>query len=360
MTAITVRDHAMPEDKHFYGGQAIMEGVMMRGTDAWSAAVQRKDGTIVAISQRIRDLTHKYRWAKWPFVRGNIALIDTLVLGFRSLMFSFNVLVEEQMDLERKAAAEAPAQPEAAGKKRKKGPKKQSDMGWAVWAAMLPAMAIGIGLFVILPTLVVGWVPSSQGLHSIVKNLIEGVVRLVVILGYISAISIMPDIRRLFQYHGAEHATINCYEAGEAVTLENCRRHGPLHPRCGTAFLLVFIVVKIIVGAFFGWPAPWLRMLLRLAMVPVVAAFAYEIIRYGGRHRGSLLARILAQPGLLLQRLTTRQPSDEQTTLAIYALAAVAPEVQLPEGFPAPVPAAIDGKLQAEDTAAEPLAAAGE
>lgn len=348
----------MPEEKHFYGGQAIMEGVMMRGTDAWGAAVLRKDGTVAAISQRINDLTHKYRWAKWPLVRGNIALIDTLFLGIRSLMFSFNVLVEEQMELDRKAAAEAAAEPEVAGKK-KKAPKKQSDMGWAVWAAMLPSMAIGVGLFVILPTLVVGWVPHSQGLNSILKNLVEGVVRLVVILGYISAISILPDIRRLFQYHGAEHATINCYEAGQAITLESCRRYGPLHPRCGTAFLLVFIVVKIIVGAFFGWPAPWLRMLLRLVMVPVVAAIAYEIIRYGGRHRESLVARVMAQPGLLMQRLTTRQPSDEQLKIAIYALATVAPEVPLPAEFAAPVTTAIDGKLQAEGTA-EPQAAASE
>lgn len=349
----------MAEEKHFYGGQAIMEGVMMRGTDSWGAAVQRKDGTVGVISQKIWDLTHRYAWAKWPLIRGSIALIDTLFLGIRSLMFSYNVLVEEQLEQDRRAAEQAAAdsagaEPEATGKRKKKAPKKQSDMGWAVWLAMLPSFAIGIGLFVILPTLAVGWVPTeflhghSQMVQSILKNLIEGVVRLVVILGYISVISLLPDIKRLFQFHGAEHATINCYEAGEPITLETCRRYGPLHPRCGTAFLLVFIVVKIIVGAFFGWPAPWLRMLLRLVMVPVVAAVAYEIIRYGGRHRDSLPARIMAQPGLLMQRLTTRQPNDEQIKVAIYALASVAPEVPLPVEFTPPVPAAMDGKLATE------------
>jgi uncharacterized protein YqhQ len=340
----------MAEEKHFYGGQALMEGVMMRGTDVWGAAVKRHDGSVAVIRQGIWDLTHKYRWAKWPLIRGTIALIDTLNLGLRSLFFSFNVLVEEQMELDRKAAeAAAAAAPESGGaatKRGKKGPKKHSDMGWAVWLAMVPSLALGLGLFVILPTLVVGWVPNSQALNGIAKNLIEGLVRLLVIVLYMGGISLLPDIRRIFEYHGAEHATINCYEDGLPVTLANCRSYSPLHPRCGTAFLLVFIVVKIVVGAFLGWPTPWLRVLLRVATVPVVAAIAYEIVRYGGRHRASVVARLLAQPGLLMQRLTTRQPSDDQLRIAIYALSAVAPEVALPLDFPLPTEASMDGKLQ--------------
>jgi uncharacterized protein YqhQ len=340
----------MSEEKHFYGGQAIMEGVMMRGTDAWGAAVLRKDGTVAVIRQQINDLTHKYRWAKWPLIRGNVALVDTLVLGIKSLMFSFNVLVEEQLQLERQAAEEAAAQAEpeveddTRKKKKQKPPKKQSDMGWAVWAAMLPSMAIGLGLFILLPAALVKLL--AQDPHDVLKNLIEGGVRLVIILGYISAISALKDIRRLFQYHGAEHATINCYEAGETITRESCMRYGPLHPRCGTAFLLVFIVVKILVGAVLPYPEVlWQLMALRILMIPIVAAIAYEIIRYGGRHRDSLLSRALAQPGLLMQKLTTRQPSEDQIRIAIYALATVAPEVQLPEGFAEPVEATHDGKL---------------
>ena len=339
----------MAEEKHFYGGQAIMEGVMMRGTDSWSAAVRRKDGTVAVIAQNIVDFTHRYRWARWPLIRGNVALVDTLVLGLRSLMFSFNVLVEEQQELDRKAAAEAAAQapPESDGKRKKKAPKKESDMGWAVWLAMLPSMALGLGLFILLPAALVKVLLHEPG--DVAKNLIEGCVRLTVILGYIAVISLLKDIHRLFEYHGAEHATINCFEAGEAVTLENCRRYSPLHPRCGTAFLLVFIVVKILVGAVLPYPEVlWQLMALRILMIPIVAALAYEIIRYGGRHRDSLLSRIMAQPGLVMQRLSTRPPSDEQIRIAIYALATVAPEVDLPSDFAAPTPATMDGKLPVE------------
>jgi uncharacterized protein YqhQ len=355
----------MAEEKHFYGGQAIMEGVMMRGTDSWGAAVQRKDGTVVTVQEQINDITHRHKWAKWPLIRGNVALVDTLFLGIRSLMFSFNVLVEEQMELER-AQAEAAAAAEAAapasvlstetGKraKKKKAPKKQSDMGWAVWLAMLPSMAIGVGLFVLLPAALIKWLPMIHQNSHILKNLFEGIVRLIIILGYISLVALMPDIRRLFAYHGGEHATINCYEDEQPVTLQNCVRYSPLHPRCGTAFLLVFIVVKIIVGALLPYPdAMWALLVLRLAMIPIVAAIAYEIIRYGGRHRESLLSRVLAQPGLLMQRLTTRQPGEQQVKIAIYALSSVAgDEVPLPADFAPPVMARMDGKIIKADEAA--------
>lgn len=339
----------MAEEKHFYGGQAIMEGVMMRGTDSWGAAVQRKDGTVAVIREEISDITHRYRWAKWPLVRGNVALVDTLVLGIRSLMFSFNVIVEEQMEQERAkaaddAAAAAVAAPE--GKHRKqKTPKKQQDMGWAVWLAMLPSLALGMGLFILLPAALV-----KLTLHQpsdLIKNLVEGCVRLAIILGYIAIVGLIPDIKRLFTYHGGEHATINCYEAGEPVDIPHCVQHSPLHPRCGTAFLLVFVVVKILVGAVLPYPdVMWQLMVLRVAMIPVVAALAYEIIRYGGRHRQSLLSRLLAAPGLLMQRLTTHPPGEQQVKIAIYALATVAgPEVTLPADFAPPVPARMDGKL---------------
>jgi len=165
----------MAEEKHFYGGQALMEGVMMRGTDVWGAAVRRLDGKMAVIRQGIWHLTHQHPWARWPLIRGNVALVDTLNLGLRSLFFSFNVLVEEQMELERQAQAEAAAaeaeQTAADGQpaKKKKAPKKQTDMGWAVWLALLPSLALGVGLFIILPTLVVGWLPNSEGLHPILK-----------------------------------------------------------------------------------------------------------------------------------------------------------------------------------------------
>lgn len=342
----------MPDGCHFYGGQAILEGVMMRGTKAWGAAVRRTDGQIAVVYETINDFTSRYPWLKWPFIRGSVALVDALGLGLKSLMYSFNVLVDEQMHLEQakqEAAAETDEKPD--GKKKSPAPpKKQAVSGWAVWAAMLPAMALGIGLFMLLPTLVVGWIPFPPALSDGLKNIIEGVVRLIIIAGYIAAISLMPDVKRLFQYHGAEHAVINCFEDGKPITVENCRAYSPLHPRCGTAFLLVFIVVKILLGALFGWPDIWLRLLLRLAMIPFVAAIAYEIIRYGGRNRSSIVARVLAQPGLMLQRLTTRAPEEAQIRVAIYALATVAPEVPLPADFTPPTPAGLDGKLLPPET----------
>lgn len=356
----------MAEEKHFYGGQAIMEGVMMRGTDSWGAAVQRKDGTVAVIREEINDITHRHKWAKWPLIRGNVALVDTLVLGIRSLMFSFNVLVEEQMEQERakataaadEAAAAVPVAEDGKRKKKQKAPKKQQDMGWAIWLAMLPSLALGMGLFILLPAALVKMLLHTPS--DVAKNLVEGCVRLVIILSYIGLVGLIPDIKRLFSYHGGEHATINCYEDGQPVDLEHCVQQSPLHPRCGTAFLLVFIVVKIIVGALLPYPTVmWQLMGLRLLMIPIVAAIAYEIIRYGGRHRESLLSRLLAAPGLLMQRLTTRQPGEQQVKIAIYALASVAaPEVQVPPDFAPPVPAAMDGKLlisAAPATTVDPL-----
>jgi uncharacterized protein YqhQ len=196
-----------------------------------------------------------------------------------------------------------------------------------VWMGLSTALALvaGVGLFIVLPTLVPRWIWGSQtaglGAHSIMLNAVEGGVRLAVIVLYIVGISLLKYVRRVFEYHGAEHATINCYEAGEPITVDNCARYSPLHPRCGTAFLLVVVVVKILVGCFFGWPAAWLRIVLRLAALPVVAGVAYEILRWAGRHRNSLVARALSGPGLALQMLTTRRPDREQLAVAIYALA---------------------------------------
>jgi len=330
----------MAEDRHFYGGQAIMEGVMMRGQNAWGAAVRRQDGIVAVISQPIRNISQRYRWARWPFIRGVVTLVDTLLLGIQSLIFSFNVLVEEQL------AASQPTNSasEPAPSKPNKKLRKQSS-SWAAWAAFIPSLAIGIGLFILLPA---GLVKSLfHNPDDLIKNFVEGIIRLAIIIGYIAAISVLPDIRRIFQYHGAEHAVINCLEDGAPIVPERCMQYSPLHPRCGTAFLLVFIVVKILLGAILPYPPQmWQLFMLRLFMIPFVAAIAYEIIRYGGRHRNSLLARLLAQPGLLLQRLTTRKPTEEQIKIAIYALTTVAPDISLPNDFPPPVPATIDGKLQ--------------
>ncbi len=321
---------------------------MMRSKTAYATAVRRMDGSVVVGRKQISTLAQRWRWARWPFIRGNFGLLDSLALGMESLTFSGNVAIEDEERAAAEKAAEdiaagAPPPPEAPDAK----PEKASGGGMGgtmLWVTMIPAMALGIGLFVILPAWSVDWVmgvqpeaATPQLADSILRNLVEGAIRLVLILGYMSAISLMGPIRRVFQFHGAEHQTINAFEAGLPVTVANASATSPLHPRCGTAFLLVVIVVKIFVNCFLGWPTLWLRLVLRIAVLPIIAGIGYEVIYYAGRHRDGLLSRALAWPGLMLQRLTTRKPTPDQVEIAIYALAAVAPEVDLPpELEPAP------------------------
>jgi uncharacterized protein YqhQ len=220
----------------------------------------------------------------------------------------------------------------------------------------LVALVLGLGLFILLPTWLIGLLPGfraatplapTSGLmmtgSALLKNVVEGGVRLAIIVLYILVISMMKYVRRVFEYHGAEHAAINCYESGEPVTVDNCLRYSTLHPRCGTAFLLVVVLVKIVAGWFFGWPSLGLRIVIRLALLPLVAAVAYEIIRWAGRHRQSLLSRLLAWPGMMLQKLTTRRPDSQQVETAIIALAALAPGVERPASVPEPI--RVDAKL---------------
>ena len=321
----------MSEQSHFYGGQAIIEGVMMRGKKVWAAAVRRSDGTIVTTRQQIEDYGEKYPWTRWPLIRGNLALIESLSLGFRSLIFSFNVLAEEE-------AEKAPEGTEV---------KKQQTSGWMVYLSIIPAMLIGLGLFVLLPSYIPDWLGIDES-SALTKNLLEALARVIAIVGYIAVISLMPDIRRVFQYHGAEHATINCFEAGQTVEPKQCIEFSERHPRCGTSFLLLFIMIKLLLNAPLGWPVLWLRTLLRLAMIIPAAAVAYEILKIGGKHRNSWFGRLLSAPGKVLQGLTTRRPDEQQLEVAVHALALVAPEVDLPPGLTPPVEAGMDGKIIAD------------
>jgi len=357
----------------FYGGQAVLEGVMMRSKTAYATAVRRMDGSIVVGRKNISTLAQRWSWARWPLVRGNFTLIDSFALGMESLTFSGNIAIEdEERDDAAKAAAEAETAPPAAADDANVAPiadhkpEKSGGMSGAMlWLTLVPAMALGIGLFVLLPAWSVDWVLGGEELavdtanfgEIVVRNLVEGGIRLALILGYMAGIALIPQIRRVFQYHGAEHQTINAFEAGRGVTVATAVAASPLHPRCGTAFILVVIVLKIFLNCFLGWPSLWLRLALRLAILPPIAGLGYEVIYYAGRHRDGLLARTLAWPGLLLQRLTTRKPDPDQIEVGIYALAAVAPEVDLPEGLtPAPevgigksgqvVTAANDGERQ--------------
>ncbi len=312
------------KDEHHYGGQAVIEGVMLRGKQHYAVAVRRTDGQIVLLREPLTGYAGEGSWLHWPLIRGNYALYESLSLGLKSLQFSADVAMQEEQE------KMAPAD--------ETDTTKQPGLVSRIMTVLTmgASLALGIGLFVLLPAWVVDWLPGSPAMSAVTKNVIEGGIRLLVIVGYILGITLMPYVRRVFEYHGAEHTTINCYESGEQVTPENCARFSPLHPRCGTAFLLVVIVVKIIVNSFLGWPDIWLRLGLRLAVLPPIAAISYEILRYAGKHRDSVIARAMSFPGMMLQKLTTRRPDQQQIETAIYALAALAPDVSVPAHWPAP------------------------
>ncbi len=332
-------------EKHFYGGQAVLEGVMMRSKTAYATAVRRLDESVIIGTRKLNTLGQRYAWARWPFIRGNVSLVDSLTMGLESLNFSGNVALEDeakQLQEEREAELD-PADEQARKIAAEEAEKHQSLGEKAIWLTMIPAMALGIGLFVLLPAWAVDWFMGPEAAafadqlgEVFLRNLLEGGLRLLAIIGYILAISFIPYVRRVFEYHGAEHATINAYEETGHVDVQSVMDNSPLHPRCGSAFILVVIVIKIFANVFVGWPVLWLRLLLRLALLVPIAGIAYEIIRWAGRHRGTVLEKVLAGPGLLMQLLTTRQPEPDQVEIAIYALATVAPEVDLPGDFAEP------------------------
>lgn len=282
--------------KVYVGGQAVIEGVMMRGPEVIATAVREPAGTICVETEPVRSLSDRYPVLKKPMLRGVLALGESLVYGLKALSFSAQAAGEEEEELTDKEIA----------------------------MTMVMAMVLAIGLFVIIPTY------AAKFLHEaltdpILLNLVEGLLRLAIFFGYVLAISQMKDIQRVFQYHGAEHKTIHAYEAGVDLTVENVRRYSRLHPRCGTNFLLIVMLVSIVMFAFLGWPDLWLRILSRIVLLPVVAGLAYEMIRFAGRSEASWVA-VAIQPGLWLQKLTTREPNDDQIEVAIRALEAAKPQ----------------------------------
>lgn len=282
---------------HMYGGQAVIEGVMIRGRNFFSLAVRREDGTIEQRQEALNPL-YNGRLRRWPLVRGFLALLETLILGIKSLQMSANLAV---MD---------PASTNG----------KDEGIPAVVMATTLAVSLIfGISLFFLLPLGIV-WALDSVITSDLLSEIVEGVLRLAILVIYISAISFLPDVRRVFAYHGAEHMTVHAHEAGLPLNVDNVRKFGTPHPRCGTAFLLTVVVVSIVVFALLlGPPLEW-RIASRILLLPVIAAISYEIIRFSGAHQNSLIGQLLARPGLWLQKLTTRQPDDQQIEVAICAM----------------------------------------
>ena len=284
------------------GGQAVIEGVMMRDAHRTATAVRLPNGDIDVETRTVSSIRDRYPVLNLSLIRGSVIMVESLIIGMRALSFSAQAAGEEDEQMTKKEIA----------------------------MTILFALVLASILFIVIPT-GAAHLAAAYTDDPIVFNLIEGGIRLMVFLLYIWGISFMGGIRRVFQYHGAEHKTIHCYEAGEALTVENVQKFPRLHPRCGTNFLLIVMVVAIVFHVFFGWPDLWLRILSRLAILPVVAGVSYEIIRFAGRSENHLV-HILITPGLWLQYLTTRPPADEMVEVAIESLKAVLPAEDIPAG----------------------------
>ena len=313
-------------NRPLYGGQAVIEGVMIRGTRHYSLAVRRPDGAIFCATEPVSS-RFSGRARRIPFLRGVLILAETLWLGMKSLQRSAVIAAGEPAPSSANSTdatnSGVPTHPVAAGDTgghtTTAAPAPQSEISnWAMALTIAIALLFGIGIFLILPLLAVRLIDPFLA-SSVVSNLIEGVIRLAILVGYVAGISAMKDIRRVYAYHGAEHMAVHTYEAGQPLTPDNVRRHPTPHPRCGTAFLLTVAVVSVLVFALLGRPDLEWRILSRIALIPVVAAVSYEIIRFAGAHRRAWFGQALAAPGLLLQRITTRQPDDGQIEVAITA-----------------------------------------
>ena len=277
------------EDKIIsYGGQAVIEGVMMRGQKAFAIAMRSPDGNIVVHKENLAKV-YRSRIAKIPFLRGTILLWDALGLGMRALTISANTQTGEEEKLE----------------------------GPALYLTLAVSLAIGIGLFILLPASIGGWAELSLGWQNLAHNFLEGFIRLFLLVGYIWAIGRMPDVKRLFGYHGAEHKTINAYEAGAELTPENVAKFPLEHPRCGTAFMLTFVLLSVLVHSLLGDMEFWQRLASRVLLIPVIAGLAVEFIRWTANHLDSPFVRFLIKPNLALQSLTTREPDASMLEVAI-------------------------------------------
>lgn len=290
-------------EKLTIGGQAVLEGVMMRSPHAFTVAVRKggKAGAEIALyKQELKPLGERFPLLKKKIIRGSAALFEAMWLGMRALNFSANeALAEEDGN-------------------------KEEISGWALAGTMILALAFAVGLFLALPLLLtnlLGMKFVAVAKNTVLFNLTDGVFRVALFLGYVSGISCMKDIRRVFEYHGAEHKAIAAFEAGAGLTVENARSYSRIHPRCGTSFLLTVVALSILLFSLIpgSWPI-WAKAAARLALLPIIAGLGYEFIKYSANHCANPVVKTLMEPGLWLQRLTTREPSDDQIEVAIRAI----------------------------------------
>jgi len=284
------------------GGQAVLEGVMMRGISVWAVAVRNPEGEIEISAEGIKPWAQRHRLWRLPILRGVVALGESLKIGFRALGISANAQIEADED----------------GEKEEIG-------GWVWGLTIVLSLALGIGLFFVVPVGLTSLIKDQLG-SPLLFWLIEGLLRTAIFIGYIVAISRLSDLRRVFEYHGAEHKTISCYEAEDELIPSRAKLYSRLHPRCGTSFLLVVMVVAIFAFAPIGLPAWYWLLLSRILGIPLIAGISYEIIKWAGKNRRKRWVRAVMWPGLMLQNLTTREPDEEQLAVAIAALEKVLAE----------------------------------
>jgi uncharacterized protein YqhQ len=275
------------------GGQAVLEGVMMRGISVWAVAVRKPEGDIQVTSEPLVSWAKRHRILRWPVIRGVVALGESLKIGFRALAISANA----QLD-----------------------PEEQEEIGGITWGITIAlSLVLAIGLFFVVPVGATSLIKDELG-SALLFWLVEGILRTAIFIGYIVLISRLPDLRRVFEYHGAEHKTISAYEAEDRLIPSRAKLYSRLHPRCGTSFLLIVMVLAIFVFAPIGLPAWYWLLLSRILGIPLIAGLSYEVIKWAGRNRNKRWVRALMWPGLMLQNLTTREPDHDELEVAIRSL----------------------------------------
>ncbi len=307
------------------GGQAVLEGVMMRSPHAWAIACRKPSGEVVTLSEPLARPSEKHKWMAWPILRGVMTLGYAMSLGYRALRFSANVAIEDVMQTEdsttEHVAKPAPALPPAVSTSPETREKAATISGWLAAGNVILSLAFFIFMYKYLPLLAATelkkFSPALGG--QVVFNLVDGAVRLVLFLLFIWGVSLFPDIRRVYQYHGAEHKTVFAFENGDPLSTTAVQKYSTFHPRCGTSFLMTVMLISIGFYMLIPFTTFWARFASRIALLPVIAGVSYEIIRFAAKHRGSLFA-LMTAPGLWLQRITTQPPSDEMAQCAIDAL----------------------------------------
>jgi uncharacterized protein YqhQ len=281
------------EKSFHYGGQAVIEGVMIRGKEGVAISVRQPNGELNIVKQPLASI-YKGRLRGMPLIRGIIALVETLVLGTQSLLYSAQVAAAEEV-----------------------GEKIPTAL---LWGTVAVSLALGVALFFMVPLFATRYLIDPYIDSALLSVVLEGLIRIGIFIAYLKVISLIPDIKRVFAYHGAEHKVVNAYEAGAPLEVESVKNYSTAHARCGTAFIFIVLIIAIFVFALVGQPTLWIRILSRIALIPVIAAISYEIMKFGAGHINNKVVRILLAPGLLLQAITTREPDDSQLEAAISAL----------------------------------------